>query len=189
MVLLLCHQNKSACYYERDQHLYLGVLYSNVIMVVNQSRAQSSTKVNKELPSWKVWSISFPYFLLLKKRRLSLENYHMNSRMVALYLRLRCVSWFGKVLILHPDWTPWQLTYQQSLCRTIWNDVWSDRRWKIAQHRNAQHHQKSQKTESCVYHSLHAHAIFDIACFPALVGASDVISSFLTIGLFFRVAP
>jgi len=39
----------------------------------------------------------------------------------------------------------------------------------------------NQKTESCFCHWLHAHAVVDVTCFPAFVGASDVISSVLLI--------
>jgi len=39
----------------------------------------------------------------------------------------------------------------------------------------------NQKTESCFCHWLRAPAMVDVTCFPAFVGASDVISSVLLI--------
>jgi len=39
----------------------------------------------------------------------------------------------------------------------------------------------NRMTESFVYHWLRAHATFNVKCFPAFVGASDVISSVLSI--------
>jgi len=39
----------------------------------------------------------------------------------------------------------------------------------------------NQKTESFVYHWLRAHATFNFMCFPALVRASDVISSVMSV--------
>jgi len=37
------------------------------------------------------------------------------------------------------------------------------------------------KTQSFVYRWLHAHAMFDVMCFPAFVGALDVMSCVLLI--------
>jgi len=39
----------------------------------------------------------------------------------------------------------------------------------------------NQKTESFVYRWLRTQAMFDVTCFPAFVGASDVILSILSI--------
>jgi len=45
----------------------------------------------------------------------------------------------------------------------------------------------NQKAEFSVYRWLHAHAMFDVTCFPTFVGVSDVISSILLIRPFLVV--
>ena len=42
----------------------------------------------------------------------------------------------------------------------------------------------NQKTESFVFPWLRSHSTFDVTCFPAFVGASDIISSILSLRLF-----
>ena len=43
----------------------------------------------------------------------------------------------------------------------------------------------NQKTESFVYRWLSAHAVIDVTCVPAFVGASDVISGVMSISSFY----
>ena len=70
--------------------------------------------------------------------------------------------------------------YRQPVCRIIGNDVWSEKRREIT----LRHQAKiviwaNQKTKSFLYRCLCALAMFDVTCFPAFVGASDIILSVL----------
>ena len=70
----------------------------------------------------------------------------------------------------------WQLRYQQSVCRTCWNEVWPTKR-RVTACFYAQCHLWKSEEWIIMYCWLRAHAKFDIACFPAFVGATDLISS------------
>jgi len=68
------------------------------------------------------------------------------------------------------------LTYWQSVCRTIKNDVISDRRWEL-RFVIAYNEYISQSEDWIICFSwLRTNAMFDVTCFPAFVRVSDVIT-------------
>jgi len=75
------------------------------------------------------------------------------------------------------------LIYWQSICRTIWNDVMSNKTRAFTLRHNKQC-QLGQSEESFFYCWLRTLAMFYITWFPVFVGASDTISSELSIHLF-----
>jgi len=84
---------------------------------------------------------------------------------------------------LHGQVTSWfynlhvqELTYLRLVCRTISNDVWSKKMWKITLRHNA-----NKRTETFVFCWLRSHVMFDVMCSPEFVGVSDVNSSALLI--------
>jgi len=136
------------------------------------------SKLNKVLGLFwnKMWCFGFQINNLSFQGQQPL-SFHI--RIVIFYCKWNITKPLGSTL------TELQLTYRQPVSRTIWYDVLSDKR----RERTNTVISANQKAEYCVYSGLHAHAMLNVTCFPAFVGASGVISSALSVRYLIYHAP